>query len=163
MEICKDNSKWNQTNEKQYLKTFLKVGSFNLVRRDRGKLSNGLWTWKALQKNSNKQFWISLGSRTRKLPFWELSVSNCTCYFSLWPFAQNSLISLSAVFLVCTVMNVYWPSQCKYIHDKRVISNLLPSYMIMKSKGNYKECGCVSSMLKACILTASRTLVKGHF
>lgn len=72
---------------------------------------------------------------------------------------------LSVVFLVCILTDAYWPSQCKDIHEEKVISNLLPPYttVLWNTKDNDKECWCVSSMLKACILTATKNLVKGYF
>lgn len=49
------------------------------------------------------------------------------------------------------------------MRDERVISNALSSHTIIKSKDNNEDHGCVSSVLKVYIFTASRTPVKNHF
>lgn len=100
---------------------------------------------------------MNLSSEQENPPFECLVFADAPIF--LTPIAQSNLIFSSRVFMVCILTNVYWLSQRKEIHGERLISNLLPSYTIMKYKDNCKECGCVSSMLKACVFP----LIKSHF
>lgn len=109
-----------------------------------------------LQKKSNKYFWISLGSRTKKVPFWVLGV--CQGADSCVALAQGSLSALSRISSVCTLTHIYWPSQYKDIRDEKVIPNLLVSYTIIKYKRLWVCERYASSMLKACVSTPSASL-----